>query len=328
MKKIDKKEVKELFQSGHINFLIGSGCSMNFLSTLGDIETKMNNESTREDAQKEYGALILKSRAILNPKSITDSSEKKEFKKTSTSYNDFLGFWADIIARRSLQIVCKEINIFTTNFDVFLESACEKLKIPYNDGFSGQIERVFSVSNFNKIQKYKSLQFDNTSDVPLFNLIKLHGSLSWKFSKEKIVYSDGSHISDNLVSLTGRPFVEEYEKIAVINPQAKKHLETVLDVNYASMLRKFALELEKENTVLCIFGFSLKDKHIKDLLYGAMKSNPTLVVIYFSFSKYDEKLDSLNESENPNFYVVSEGSSFDLKKNTKYLRQVFNGSQA
>ena len=39
---LDQKEIKEIIQSGHLNFLIGSGCSRNYLSVLGDIEEKMN----------------------------------------------------------------------------------------------------------------------------------------------------------------------------------------------------------------------------------------------------------------------------------------------
>ncbi|MDR1896529.1 MAG: hypothetical protein LBR10_07055 [Prevotellaceae bacterium] len=43
--------IKEVIQSGHINILIGSGCSRPYLNTLSDIEKKMNNEKTREQAQ-------------------------------------------------------------------------------------------------------------------------------------------------------------------------------------------------------------------------------------------------------------------------------------
>lgn len=323
MKKIDKKELKEIIQSGHLNLLIGSGCSLDYLSTLKDIEDRMNVEDTRETAQKDYYKLIKKSKAILNEALETNQSEKDKLKKTKRNYDSFLGFWADIVSRRSLHIVNKQVNIFTTNFDMFTEDSCEQLGIPYNDGFAGQINPIFSVSNFNKIQKYKSLQFDNTSDIPLFNIIKLHGSVSWLAKDEKIVYSDGSHIVDNLEEKTGEDFSTEYNQIAVINPNAEKHFETVLDMNYASMLRKFTLELEKENSVLMLVGFSLADKHIKNLLYGVIKSNPTLVVIYFSYSQYDETSDKLEEGKNPNLYIISPEANFSFEKNTDFLSEIF-----
>ncbi|MFA6526085.1 MAG: SIR2 family protein [Candidatus Buchananbacteria bacterium] len=327
MKKINKKELKEIIQSGHLNLLIGSGCSLEYLSTLKTIEDQMNVEATREIAQKDYYKLIKKSKAILDDVLETDNVEKTKLTATKQNYDSFLNFWADTISKRSLHIVNKQVNIFTTNFDMFMEDSCERLGIPYNDGFIGQISPIFNVANFNKIQKYKSLQFDNTSDIPLFNIIKLHGSASWVANGEKIAYSDGSHIADDLDTKTGDDFNNGYSQIAVINPNAEKHFETVLDTNYASMLRKFTLELEKENSILMIFGFSLADKHIKNLLYGVMKSNPTLVVIYFSYSQYDEALDKFDENKNPNFYVISPEADFSFEKNTKYLLDIFENKE-
>ena len=327
MKKISKKELREIIQSGHLNLLIGSGCSLNYLSTLKDIEERMDQVDTKEPAQKDYYKLIKKSKAILDESLETDRDQKNELSKTKNGYDTFLSFWVETISKRSLHIVNKQVNIFTTNFDMFIENSCERLNVPYNDGFSGQINPIFNVSNFNKIQKYKSLQFDNTSDIPLFNIIKLHGSVSWAVSAGKISYSNGSHIPDDLDDKTGVDFNTGHHKIAVINPNAEKHFETVLNTNYAAMLRKFTLELEKENSVLIIVGFSLADKHIKDLLYGVMRSNPTLIVIYFAYSKYDQSVDLLEEKENKNFYILSpedEQCKQTFEKSTKYLREIFS----
>ena len=326
MKKIDDKELKEIIQSGHINLLIGSGCSLDYLTTLLDIENRMNEESTKAQAQKDYYKLIKKSKALLDESPESDPYEKAKLTKTKQNYDSFLGFWANTISNRSLHIVNKQVNIFTTNFDMFMEDSCERLGIPYNDGFAGQINPNFSVANFNKIQRYKSLQFDNTSDIPLFNIIKLHGSVSWQEKEAKIVYSNGAHIPDDLESKSEEDFEKGYKKIAVINPNAEKHFETVLDTNYASMLRKFTLELEKENSVLILIGFSLADKHIKNLLYGVMKSNPTLVVVYFSYSQYDETTDKHEEKKNPNLYVISPEADFSFEKTTEYLSKVFSNN--
>lgn len=311
MKVLSKKDLKEIIQSGHLNLLIGSGCSQNYLSTLTDIETRMNIDAEKEKAQKDYYSLIRKSKAVLDESLETEAKEKLELNATRNNYDQFLGFWASTIANRFLHIVNKQVNIFTTNFDMFMEDSCERLGIPYNDGFSGQINPTFTVANFNRIQKYKSLQFDNTSDIPLFNIIKLHGSLSWEAKDREVIYSNGSHIANDLDTKNASDFSDGYDQIAVINPNAEKHFETVLDTNYASMLRKFTLELEKENSVLLLFGFSLADKHIRDLLYGVMKTNPTLVVIYFSFSHYDEIKDKHEEKQNANLYVVDAEINID-----------------
>jgi len=341
MKILDKKELKEVIQSGHINLLIGSGCSLNYLDTLGDIENEMNDEAKREEAQKKYYRLIRKSKSVLDEELETDSKQKKELSRVKANYDDFVRFWTEAMFRRSLKIVNKQVNVFSTNFDMFFEDACERLEAPYNDGFAGQLNPVFDVGNFNKIQQYKSLQFDNTSDIPLFNIIKLHGSLSWKTNQESesISYSNGSHIDDKLDEKNGDDFKKAYEEqLAVINPNAEKHFTTVLDTNYASLLRKFTLELEKENSVLFVVGFSLADEHIRKLLYSVMKSNPTLIVVYMSYSQYvespkskkdketNERLEPLmkEESSRSNFYIVMnpDGSSMPFEKTTEYFETI------
>lgn len=310
MKPVNKEELKEIVQSGHINFLIGSGCSLPYIPTLNGIEERMASDDTREAAHKEYYGLVRRSKSILDASCNSGTKKDRDaLAKSKSNYDAFLDFWASIIARRSLHIVNKQVNIFTTNFDMFMEDSCERLGIPYNDGFSGQIKPRFDISHFNKVQKYKSLQFDNTSDIPLFNIIKLHGSASWHVVGDEIAYSDGSHVSDSLDDLAGGDFLSSYDaELALVNPNADKHLKMVLNVNYASMLRKFALELEKENSVLLVLGTSLPDEHIRNLLYGAMKSNPTLIVLYFAHTKYDIDVDDKSEKKNKNLYVVEECS--------------------
>ncbi|MEM8727694.1 MAG: SIR2 family protein [Chlamydiota bacterium] len=334
MKELDKKELKQMIQSGHINFLIGAGCSTEYLNVLNNIENEMNQPEKEEQARKKYYQLIKLSKDAIKKEQAAIKEKEEQLEETRNNYEHFLQSWLETVSKRSLDIVNKQVNIFTTNFDMFLEDSCERLGIPYNDGFSGRIKPKFDVANFNKIEKYKSLQFDNTSAIPLFNIIKLHGSISWKIEgkeieRKEIVYSDGSHIADDLNEKTGDDFKEGYKKIAVINPTAEKHFETTLDTNYASMLRKFSLELEKENSLLMVIGFSLEDKHIKTLLYGVMKSNPTLVVCYFSYPKYDT--DKLEEAKHPNLYVISPENNPHCKKEcqcfnetARYLDQICN----
>jgi len=50
----------------------------------------------------------------------------------------------------------------------------------------------------------------------------------------------------------------------VVNPEESKHLESVLNVYYSELLRLYSSELEKENALLFVVGFSMDDKHIKE----------------------------------------------------------------
>ncbi len=73
----------------------------------------------------------------------TNVTEKAKLTKTKQNYDSFLSFWANTISSRSLHIVNKQVNIFTTNFDLFIEDSSERLCVPYNDGVGGTNQTDF-----------------------------------------------------------------------------------------------------------------------------------------------------------------------------------------
>lgn len=54
------------------------------------------------------------------------------------------------------------------------------------------------------------------------------------------------------------------------------------------MLRFFTNELDKEQSVLLVIGFSFQDEHIARMVKRAI-ANPELMVICFCFTKKDVK---------------------------------------
>ena len=55
---MDANDLKNFIQSANINFLIGSGLSMPYLTTLGDIEKNLESLSTRVDLSPKERDLI------------------------------------------------------------------------------------------------------------------------------------------------------------------------------------------------------------------------------------------------------------------------------
>jgi hypothetical protein len=196
---------------------------------------------------------------------------------------------------------------------VFFEKALEDTQLEYNDGFYGRFNPVFSLTNFKKSLFKKSLHYDNTSEIPVFNLLKVHGSLTWKSEKEKIVYSELKEIEeirskwdsvkskvidfattdklDHFITevsskthdTTFNDFLVAYDKLAVVNPTKEKFQDTILNLHYYELLRVLSNELEKENTILFILGFSLADEHIREIVLRAANSNPTLTINVFAY---------------------------------------------
>src|SRR5262249_52105437 len=154
----------------------------------------------------------------------------------------------------------------------------------------------FDLGNFKKSRSMRSMQYDNTSELPVFNLVKLHGSLTWQLQGDNnIVFStdlsnvrrvsevetadgdfiaadDGATIEQLLVASGDKQvgdrvkaFVEAYDKLLIINPTKEKFKLTLLNQTHYELLRIFSNELERENTVLFVMGFSFADEHIREL---------------------------------------------------------------
>jgi hypothetical protein len=58
----------------------------------------------------------------------------------------------------------------------------------------------------------------------------------------------------------------------------------LLNQYHYELLRIYANELEKENSVLFVMGFSFADEHIREITLRAINSNPTLIVYIFCHS--------------------------------------------
>lgn len=59
-----------------------------------------------------------------------------------------------------------------------------------NDGFRDSIESVFNESNFQKTIIKNSIHFQNSTELPTFNILKMHGSINWKLNHNGIICND------------------------------------------------------------------------------------------------------------------------------------------
>jgi hypothetical protein len=123
-------------------------------------------------------------------------------------------------------------------------------------------------------------------------------------------------------------FLNEYRKIPVVNPTKEKFKETVLDLNYYELLRYYSNELEKENTILFVLGFSMADEHIRKMTIRLAESNPTLLIIIVAYD--DGSKENIQKTMNVgdifgNIKYISpkEGEKLDFENiNEKIFKQI------
>ena len=183
--KLNLDHLKDTIQDANINFLLGSGLSMPHLQTLGNIEvllTELEGRTDISDARKKvlYVALLKRFYEVVILKNLEVLEGTGDSEAVLAHYSQFLQLVNSILLNRKTSIISKQVNVYTTNVDVYLEKALDAVGLEYNDGFSGRLSPIFSLSNFRKSSFKKSLHFDNTSEIPVFNLLKLHGSLTWE----------------------------------------------------------------------------------------------------------------------------------------------------
>ena len=118
-------------------------------------------------------------------------------------------------------------------------------------------------------------------------------------------------------------FIDAYKySFLIVNPTKEKFSDTLLNKNYYELLRLFSNELEKENSLLVVNGFSFRDEHILDLVKRSM-INPSLKVLIFAFKEGNiadyQKL--LGEPKNSNItYVCLDGVDLSLE----YFNQILS----
>jgi len=324
-------------QSANLNFLIGSGCTKPAIDTLGTIEKDIQSlleEDKIDDAEKKtfefLKPFVENTKTLLKDDFVKEcQTEKCNILETYKNYNSFIETIAKLLFERKSNILHKQATIFTTNYDLFIEKVSENLtsQIIINDGFqrnsSLKQSFSFSASNFFNVLYSIGNLYNYQVEIPAINFIKLHGSLNWEIKDEKIINSfDFLMKAEELKEETGIAKIIEFNNLfSLILPKKDKFKETLLNQVYYDMLRIYANELDKENTLLIVDGFSFDDEHILEITKRALK-NPTLKLIVFCWDKEPKAFeDKFSDFKNVDI-IYSENENIDFVKFNEILIDV------
>ena len=319
--------LRNFIQSSNINFLYGSGISRPYLSTLGNIE-KWLTKVAEGDGKETYKDVIKASlyKAYCDGVILKNHYfyHDKDFLETKSAYTDFFIVCYELMNKRNAQLLNNQINLFTTNIDLLAEETLEKSGIELNDGFRGTLKPAYNESNFQISLSKSSMQFHKQAEVPMFNLIKVHGSVNWKEQDGTIrsdtmlmyyvqqaldnidkdyfvnlykvdgtektydeVKTEADDIALHLPNNAYDMFFDAYNQIVMINPTKDKFRTSVLDYHFYELMRIYSNALERENSILFVMGFSFADEHIAKITQRAADTNPTLQIVVFAYSDKD-----------------------------------------
>lgn len=295
--------LKNYIQSANVSFLLGSGCSRPFLSTLGDVEkllTELDADTTSSEECKDIvKASIYKAyfEAAIYPNfSMEPSSERST---SISAYKTFLSTWNEIISKRGSRLLAKQVNIYTTNVDTLIENAAENVSVELNDGFKGSVHQFFEESNFQKLVSKTSLHFQNVSELPVFNLMKIHGSINWK-------QGDGNKIANDFTLNVVKEIQEALSKIPTTAFVPLSHVKDgkIIQHTYSELICDAEIDGPSDTTIFKPF----LDKYEKLIMVNPTKQKFVETVMDMHF--YEMMRLYSNSLERENTLLLVAGFSF------------------
>lgn len=303
VEKFDIKQLRYFAMTKRLNFLIGSGTSVPAIPLMSFFKSKdISDEEANNllsDKVKEVSKKVIED--------ISNANDEGNIKAVLKRYSEFIKVILQLLYHANSRQVTKNINIFTTNYDLFIEKSLDELmkyeSFVFNDGSNGYFNRILDSANYNKSVAYRGLNDSYLNELPTLSLIKPHGSMNWEREQE-----DNILIRQSIV-----------ENPVVVKPTGLEGQETFLNNHFHDMLRVFQLELDKPQSILIVIGFSFQDKHIAKMLNRSLK-NPELNVFIFCYSESDKQiiLTNLGLSDCPRNLNVITPNELDEKYKTKH----------
>jgi len=173
-----------------------------------------------------------------------------------------------LVSRREAEPAKKAppVQIFTTNYDLLIELACEESHIVAINGFEGVFHRRWNPACFD----YDIGKATTHVQTPRFDpsarhirLYKLHGSLSW-------FEDDGQFYEEN-------PMLESNRTPLIIYPSRLKYAESIRPP-FDWFFRRFGAAVSDADLLICI-GYRFADENLNQYIFTGLDERLSLLVL-------------------------------------------------
>ena len=202
------------------------------------------------------------------------------------------------------------LNIVTTNYDRFIEYACDMAGILVLDNFTGKITPMFRTNKLELDYHYNppGIRGEPRYVEGVVKYIKLHGSLDWRFKEDKIIRTPLPFgANDEHPEILEKPLNH-----VVIYPNSAKDIETAY-FPYAELFRDFSTAICRPNSVVVTYGYGFGDSHVNRIL-ADMLTIPSTHLVVISWDKANGRIQRFIENNNLSQFTLLIGEHFgDLK---------------
>lgn len=181
------------------------------------------------------------------------------------------------------------LELFTVNYDLLFETALERLRVPYFDGFVGSLRARFHTELVERTAAEASFHLPRH----FVRLWKLHGSVNWEWEPEQQIVRLGQPVTSG--------------RAAAIYPSDTKYEES-RRVPFVVLQDRLRHALDMSETLVVIAGYSFSDDHLNELLFDAAQRRPRSEFVAFCHSVIPDAL-AERAATAPNLQAVTGGEA-------------------
>ncbi|MGC4035110.1 MAG: SIR2 family protein [Chitinophagaceae bacterium] len=241
-----------------------------------DLETELNTK------------LLTFIQAILQTERDFITKLKADDEKGILAFNLLKSFILSFTSRAASR---ERLNLFTTNYDRFIELACDETGVLLLDRFKGKIQPIFRNTRLELDYHYNppGIRGEPRYVEGVARITKLHGSIDWKFTGDKIVRSLLPFGAADAHPDIPKNVTEQ----VVIYPNSSKDIETAF-YPYAELFRDFSSAICQPNSVIITYGYGFGDSHINRVIEDMLTIPSTHLVVIAWDRNYAKAADPVN----------------------------------
>ena len=241
-----------------------------------DPEAKKKADALAEEIKKllaDFATSILKGENGL----ISANQEQRE-----KAFNYLVSFLMSFASRTGTR---ERLQLFTTNYDRFIEAGAELAGLHLLDRFVGSLAPIFRSSRLDVDMHYNppGIRGEPRYVEGVAKFTKLHGSLDWMNTDPSIRRLSVPFGAEQIDPYLKAPGLDGGAAMQLmIYPNSAKDRETAA-YPYVELFRDFAAAVCRPNNTLITFGYSFSDEHINRVIEDMLTVPSThLVVISYS----------------------------------------------
>lgn len=257
---------------------------------------KILDDGRHTDLEKELNTKLLAFiKSILKTERDFISKLKIDDEKGILAFNLLKSFILSFTSRAASR---ERLNIFTTNYDRFIELASDETGILLLDRFKGKIQSIFRNTRLELDYHYNppGIRGEPRYVEGVARITKLHGSIDWKFTGDKIIRA----LLPFGAADTHPEIPSNVTEQVVIYPNSSKDIETAF-YPYAELFRDFSAAICQPNSVIITYGYGFGDSHINRVIEDMLTIPSTHLVVIAWDRDYSNDEDYPENGKKPFF---------------------------